>query len=252
MKNLSEDFIKIMHNLNIPEKYLTEEYEEQEIDYCATCEGLGRCQYGGYIISKDGKTAKRCYLKVISESRIPPAYINKDFENFEVGQNKRVLERIYEYIRNKEYERGLGLVLVGSCGVGKTHLAVAILKEIAKNSNKSVMFLFVPDFLDEIRKSYEKLEDDDCLRYAKDTFFIVLDDLGTEKITEWSKEKVLQIINYRVNNLLPFLITTNFSGDALKERVGERTYSRIMGACDVLLLQGKDKRLIKGVSFNET
>lgn len=241
MKEIRSELENLLSSLNIPAEYLDK--EQENIDYCQNCSGLQSCPTGGYKILLDGKSAKRCYLRVIAESKIPPLYLKKGLDNFEIGHNKNVIDRVNQYLDNKEFEQGVGLVLVGNCGVGKTHLAVGIMKEVARISGKNVLFFFVPDFLDDIRRSYEKLEEEDLVKPARETFFIVLDDLGTEKITEWSREKILQIINYRVNHMLPFIITTNYSGEVFKERVGERAYSRIMGCCEVLLLHGKDRRI---------
>ncbi len=261
MRSVGEELINLMRALNIPEEYLEKEWDEkEEIErekkeqerICLNCQGVSKCPSGGFLkryIEEDGrfeKYYKKCSKRILLEGKMPILYEDKDLENFEVGQNKKIIERVKEYLRNKEYSKGKGLIFVGECGVGKTHLAVGIMKELAKKGIQ-VKFVFVPDFLDELRKSYEKEAglEEDIIGVVRDCDFLILDDLGTEKITEWSKEKILQVINHRVNYLLPFIITTNFSGEVLKERIGERTYSRIKGVCEELVLNGSDRRLSK-------
>jgi DNA replication protein DnaC len=106
----------------------------------------------------------------------------------------------------------------------------------------------VPDFLDEIRASYHEDDEDDYDRespfeLAKQSTVLILDDLGTEKITEWAREKLLQLINYRMNNQLATIITTNLSLNDISERLGQRVHSRLKAMCEEIKIIGKDRRV---------
>jgi DNA replication protein DnaC len=236
---------------------------ENEKPNCEDCPGLEKCPTHGYLISNeeiDGKIFQvyaKCpklkmfetqlrYSRNIRTSGLPKAYMNKTFDNYDAGINIKAIERIKQYLKNKEWRDGYGLFITGPVGCGKTHIASAIVHELAKE-NIYTLFVFVPDFLDEIRASYHEDEEDGYDRenpfeLAKQSTVLVLDDLGTEKITEWAREKLLQLINYRMNNKLATIITTNLSMNDISERLGERIQSRLKLMCEEIKIMGKDKR----------
>jgi len=104
------------------------------------------------------------------------------------------------------------LVLSGTNGCGKTHLAAAIANEFVERTRTDVMFVVVPDLLDHLRAayspqattSYDRRFDD-----VKRAPLLVLDDLGTESATPWAREKLFQLLNFRYNALLPTVITSS-------------------------------------------
>ena len=104
------------------------------------------------------------------------------------------------------------IVLAGTNGCGKTHLAAAIANEYVERTRTDVMFVVVPDLLDHLRAafspqattSYDRRFDD-----VKRAPLLVLDDLGTESATPWAREKLFQLLNFRYNALLPTVITTS-------------------------------------------
>ena len=116
------------------------------------------------------------------------------------------------------------LVLTGTYGCGKTHLAASIANH-QLGKRRSALFVVVPDLLDHLRAtfnpqspiSYDKLFDQ--VRRAP---LLVLDDLGTESATAWAKEKLYQLFNYRYNARLPTVITTSREIDDLDPRLRSR------------------------------
>lgn len=228
---------------------------------CEKCKGLEECETYGYIAVEkelDGRiyeVYQKCtkrekyetelrYQKALRTSGIPKEYMNKTFDNYDAGKNKEAVQKIREYIERRLWREGRGLIIVGPVGTGKTHLASAIVHELAKQ-DIFVLFVFVPDFLDEIRETYDEEydEEEDKFELAKNARVLVLDDLGTERITEWTKEKITQLINYRYNNILPTIITTNLIGKELIDRIGERAYSRLVGVCEIIPIVGDDWRV---------
>jgi len=240
--------------------------EKVENPDCETCPGLENCSSKGYLVAfeeLDGRIyqvyskcaklkmeeQKMRYARNIRTSGLPRNYLDKTFENFEVGRNEKAIKRIKEYLQNKEWRDGRGLYITGTVGCGKTHLAAAIVHELARQ-NVYTLFVFVPDFLDEIRSTYDDKNQDEerenPFELAKISTVLILDDLGTEKVTEWANEKLLQLINYRTSNNLTTIITSNYTLQELPGRLGQRIYSRIKGACEEIIINGEDRRAKRG------
>ena len=103
------------------------------------------------------------------------------------------------------------LTFLGEPGCGKTHLAAAIANQCAAQS-MVVSFAVVPDLLDALRSTFDKksrVRYADLLDAYKNADLLILDDIGSEQSTEWALEKLYQIINWRYNERLPLVITTN-------------------------------------------
>ncbi|MGF7185978.1 DNA replication protein DnaC [Desulfitispora alkaliphila] len=147
--------------------------------------------------------------------------------------------------------KGSGLMFTGQVGSGKTFLAAAIANELLK-SKVNVLFAVVPDLLDEIKSTFNNNYKSDntkdelnLLKKLRDVDVLILDDLGVHNYTQWSNNKIYSIVNYRVNNSLPTIITTNLSLREMEELLGERTTSRIIQMCHVYrLMVSKDIRHI--------
>ena len=116
------------------------------------------------------------------------------------------------------------LILVGPPGCGKTHLGAAIANtRIAMG--ESTFFAVVPDLLDHLRAAYSPSSEvayDDLFENVRSAPLLVLDDLGTQSSTPWAMEKLYQLFNYRYNNRLPTVVTTNHSLEDIDERLRVR------------------------------
>ncbi|SDH15096.1 ATP-binding protein [Desulfosporosinus hippei] len=139
---------------------------------------------------------------------------------------------------------GLGLLFTGPVGSGKTYLAAAIANELMEH-NLKVLFLIVPDLLDELRATYKSdLNELDLLDSARSIPILILDDLGAHNYTEWTRNRLYSIINYRLNEQLPTVITSNLSLDEMEDFLGLRTTSRIIQSSRIFRLTvQKDIRL---------
>ena len=115
------------------------------------------------------------------------------------------------------------LLLQGSYGCGKTHLAAAI-ANFAVEMGVPTLFLTVPDLLDNLRFSYNAENTTFEARFdeIRNASLLVLDDFGTQNATPWAQEKLFQIINYRYINKLPLVVTTNLSLDEIEPRIRSR------------------------------
>lgn len=122
------------------------------------------------------------------------------------------LRRVYEAAQAyAENPRGW-LVLMGSNGTGKTHLAAAIANYQIEQGQTDAMLVVVPDFLDYLRAAFSPQSNipyDRRFDEVKKAPLLVLDDLGTESATPWAKEKLFQLLNYRYSAVLPTVLTTS-------------------------------------------
>jgi len=139
---------------------------------------------------------------------------------------------------------GLGIMFTGPVGSGKTYLAASIANELM-DSHLKVLFLVVPDLLDELRATYKSdLNELDLLDTARTIPILILDDLGAHNYTDWTRNRLYSIINYRLNEQLPTVITSNLSLDEMEDYIGIRTTSRIIQSSRIFRLTvQKDIRL---------
>jgi len=130
----------------------------------------------------------------------------------------------YERCRAFAQQPDKWLLITGTYGCGKTHLAAAIANECLAQG-RPVLFLNTPDLLDHLRAGFAPGADGsfaDRFEEIRTAPVLVLDDLGTESPTPWATEKLYQILNYRYNAQLPTVITTNKELRDLEPRVASR------------------------------
>lgn len=119
-----------------------------------------------------------------------------------------------------------GVFLTGKPGCGKTHLAAAAIKATAPGS----LFCGSSALLEDIRASFES-GGRGLLERAKSAPLLALDDLGSEAVTDWVRDRLYSLLNTRWDACLPLIVTTNRSPHEIAERIGESAASRITGAC---------------------
>src|SRR4030066_1739672 len=115
------------------------------------------------------------------------------------------------------------LLLQGGFGCGKTHLAAAI-ANFTVGLGVPTLFIPVPDLLDALRFTYNNPESTFEQRFdeIRTAPLLIMDDFGTQNATEWAREKLFQILNYRYINHLPLVVTTNLVLDELEGRIRSR------------------------------
>jgi DNA replication protein DnaC len=166
---------------------------------------------------------------------------------------------------------GVGLMLVGSSGLGKTHLAVGILQALILEKRVEGLFFDYHELLKRIQHSYNAANTStelDILAPIFDTEVLVLDDLGATRPTEWVWDTVAHILNSRYGRNRTTIITTNYPNlppaargggqtaagaaraavrdETLGDRIGERMRSRLQEMCVVVEMQGEDRRQAHG------
>ena len=148
------------------------------------------------------------------------------FDEFEpVPGTEAAVDAAYAFAREPDG----WLFLHGGCGTGKTHLAVAVAHEQRTHKKGNVIFAVVPDLLDYLRSTFDPANGaayDERFTTIKDTYLLVLDDLGTENTTPWAREKLFQIFNHRYNWRLPMIVTSNREHRELDERIVSRLLDR--------------------------
>ncbi len=148
---------------------------------------------------------------------------NSTAREFITPQEKDSLEHALAASQKFAKELQGWILLEGSYGCGKTHLAAAIANEVV-GRGVPTLFITVPDLLDSLRFAYHSPETTFEGRFEdiRSAGLLVMDDFGTQNATPWAQEKLFQIINYRYINKLPTVITTNLILDEVESRIRSR------------------------------
>lgn len=237
---------------------------------CEHCGGTGF-----EIFERDGREyARGCSCRktgpttrgFLGECRVAPRYEECTLDTFEAGTLKlrTALETCLRYCAGFPHrgstEEGIGLLFTGDTGVGKTHLAVAVLRELFEQKGITGRFWDLNELLREIKSSYDPeaaMTELEVLTPVVETDVLLLDDLGVAKVTDWANDILFYILNSRYVAKRATLITTNFLDvtreaalaadpgrrrEFLVERIGPRLRSRLMEMCLVVKVEGTDHR----------
>lgn len=157
-------------------------------------------------------------------------------------QRMRPVKNDRNHITPPEIERN-GLFMAGGYGTGKTHLAAAIANQLISEGTACICMTMI-DLLDRIRETYKAAGSDVDEAYIlsqyEDVPLLIIDDIGSEQPTEWGVSKIFAIINARYEGYMPTIITTNYSGPELAQRMtpesgdsrnAEKTLDRLKETC---------------------
>lgn len=260
-----------------------------ETTTCPLCSGTGFKMVDAQ--DKKGRTIQHavkcdCQLRERAErllkmAGLPSRYEHCELSNFDTdpgGKHSVSLSNAKlaagRFLEEYPVERD-GLLLIGPIGVGKTHLAVGIIKELMLQKGTRCLFYDYRELLKEIQNSYNnsvQTTEMDVLRPVFETEVLVLDELGAVKPTEWVWDTVSHILNTRYNDKRTTIITTNYRDlppgasdgepgrygaasranreETLGDRIGERMRSRLHEMCRVVKIDGDDFRMkYKSASF---
>ena len=188
--------------------------------------------------------AREAMEKSVSRLNLPPRFNKADLDTFDQSYQPRAFAMAQEFSKGFTKATARGIYLFGLPGSGKTHLVSAIARTLIPQN--VVRFVTVPELLLDIKKSFNNSHiNDEYLDILGKTQVLILDDLGSEKPTEWVQETLFVLLNRRYTHYLPTIITSNCSLDQLAERLGYRIASRIAEMCDVVELKAVDYRIRK-------
>jgi DNA replication protein DnaC len=255
--------------LDLPDDIITANYNKfldtfRAVQNCKVCSGRENCNNNppGYTakIEPDTliKNLAQCEIdfkyreqlrinRLLESSRIPERFKTRTFDTFEVNESNRPPFDIAKKFCTEPADKGI--IFSGAPGVGKTHLAAAIMNYKLAQGTEAI-FCTVPELLSDIRRVIKSdQETSELMELVKNTEFLTLDDLGAEKTTEWVAEQLFVILNARLVRNKLTVITTNFQKPSeLIEKLGggitgQRIVSRIREMCQWVNITGLDYRL---------
>ncbi len=228
-----------------------------------------QCNDTGWIILEEDGVNKAvrcsCYLnerskRLLARANIPKRYKHCSIENFEIPKHDEESKlhgaKTAANMFVDDYPLvDLGIIFLGSCGVGKTHLAVAIIKELMEKKGAICLFYDYRDLLRDIQDSFNPVSQTSQIAVLQPVLkaeVLVIDELGSRKSTDWIQETMTHILNSRFNDKKINIITTNFLENptnkneiSLEDRIGSRLLSKLHEMCLFIEMKGKDYRKLK-------
>lgn len=193
--------------------------------------------------------------QVLAKSGIPAKYKRAELSTFRQTREaqRRALRAAVKFVEAfPVVDRGL--LFYGPPGVGKTHLAIGILKEAIRSKGAKGFFFETMDLLTKVRDTYNRSSEEtelEVLRPVLQSDLLVLDDVasGVNDYTPWAKEMLALVVNTRYNANKPTILTTNLKDtpdstdrNTLIFQLGARTRSRLHEMCELVEIQDVDFR----------
>jgi DNA replication protein DnaC len=252
------------------------------VEACKICEGRGM-----RVIERTGgiRFAQECECRVAlrverqaKQARIPKRYEHCDFESFTTDFTNADPSLIKAKLMAENFAKAWpvesdGLLFHGTIGVGKTHLATSVLKEVLTRTGGNGIFYDYRELLKAIQNTYDKSvaeTEKQVLEPVLQADILVLDELGAAKPSEWVWDMVALILNSRYNDRRTTIITSNFANlppgegtltgpraavreETLGDRIGERMRSRLQEMCAIIPMSGVDfRQTVKRVHFGQS
>ncbi|MBR6658250.1 MAG: ATP-binding protein [Oscillospiraceae bacterium] len=242
---------EILSANSLPSDYLEPHYT------CKKCDDIGR--KNGILCSCYKELCREEALKELAASSGSAAC---SFENFSLsyyvdngasdGTNpRRKMQNYYNFCINYANEFSAdspSIIMMGKTGLGKTHLSLSIAKAVIANEKSAFGVVYSPaqKLVSELEREHFSFSGTDfAMRKYTECDLLIIDDLGAEFSSQFTTAAIGNLINERLYENRPTIISTNLSVKELTERYSERTASRILGEYKRLLFVGEDIRFLK-------
>ena len=177
--------------------------------------------------------------------------ISYTFENADKDTDKEIIKKAKNYVKHFEEMRNdnVGLLLYGNVGSGKTYIACSIANAIITEYSYTVKMRNFAQILNDLQKGGFNLDRNEYIEQITSPTFLILDDFGIERNTEYALEQIYNVINARYLKARPTIITTNLNFKDIEKEQKDimlgRIYSRIIEMCLPLRVTGLDRRKIQ-------
>lgn len=246
---------------------------------CDRCPGLDRCpnMLKGYqpnlVYEKESVTVTfaECPLKkardqqkrqteLIKSFYVPQDILKATFQTIDTSDSGRhdalkgAKDFVKAYIDNPKDVKGL--YLYGKFGVGKTYIMGAVMNALAERNHVSSLMVYTPDFFRELKGAIQDNTLDEKLDYIKMAQVLILDDIGAETMSPWTRDELLgSVLQYRMMQNLPTLFTSNYDYDELEDHLAysqksgtevlkaKRIMERIRHYTTLFTIQGNNRRV---------
>lgn len=181
---------------------------------------------------------------------IPPRFEGLDFSSYktECREQKKVLYAVVEYYQNsiKNFLIGTNLILLGNYGTGKTMLMSILCDLSAENYYFQNRFINAVDLVNKIKDTFSDTSTQSALKMAdkyKDIDYLYLDDIDKINPTDYVRELMYSIVNYRIEHELPIVVSANNSLEVLDDKYfGEAVISRLIENSVIVRFTQKNMR----------
>ena len=279
----NQTFAKLTRNLNLPADYLmkyTSSLEEssKELDNCKKCKNINACKnsYTGHVFYPDFLNEnlvfdyipckykkeldeKNKYKENIYLFEVPKEIKEASMKNIDLDNPDRfkVIKWLKNFLDNYSKEQPQrGMYLTGNFGCGKTYLISATLNELAKQNHK-IAIVYYPEFLRSLKESFSDSGNsyNEKFKMIKKVEILLIDDIGAETMTEWSRDEILgTILQYRMQEGLTTFFTSNLTVKELEEHFSisskgiekvkaKRIIERIKQLSEEMTLISENKRI---------
>ena len=212
-----------INNLNDFSVYLEENENCKQCKCLNACKNhnkghLYKCEDNSFVY-EPCKYQREYFAKLQEGKYIKTLFVSKkileaDLSNFDVNtpNRKKIYDYILKFINNiKEHNFSKGLYIYGSFSTGKTYILGCLANELARNNIESLVIYF-PDLVVELKNALGTPRFEELMNYLKSVDVLLLDDLGSENMTNWLRDDVLgPVLNYRLMEEKPVFISSNIN-----------------------------------------
>lgn len=197
--------------------------------------------------AKEVREAHKAWMEeLLEQSRLGRRYAECELTNFQPIKGTEVaLAACHRFVSEFDPENGEGIILEGASGSGKSHLAAGIVKALSMKGYTAI-FQSVPELLARLKATYDKGNNDageaEIMDALGECELLVLDDVGAEKPSAWSEERLYLLIDRRYRNKKATIITTNLAVSELDKALGIRATDRLTQTCKAVKLTAPSYR----------